>query len=95
VRSTADEIAKGSQQLEKDSSRLGFGVGSDGTDGEPRGSVKSVFAQYGIGGQLGRRERCLRRQLWPGWRIRIGFRRLGLRLGLEMEQVDSALPQAR
>ena len=35
VGSAADEVAKGGQQLEKDGGRMGFGVRSDGTDGEP------------------------------------------------------------
>jgi hypothetical protein len=35
VGSAADEVAKGGQQLEKNGSWVGFGVRSDGTDGEP------------------------------------------------------------
>jgi hypothetical protein len=43
----------------------------------------------------GRCERRLRRPISSGWRIGIGFRRLGLRLGWEIEELSSALPQAR
>jgi hypothetical protein len=32
----------------------------------------------------------LRRLIWPGWRIGIGFRRLGLWLGWEIEELSSA-----
>ena len=93
--SAADEVAKGGQQLEKNGSRMGFGVRSDGTNGEPCCSVEGGFAQYGICGQVGRCERRLRRLIWPGWWIGIRIRRLGLRLGWEIEELSSALPQAR
>jgi hypothetical protein len=95
VGSAADEVAKSGQQLEKNGGWMGFGVRSDGTDGEPCQSVEGGFAQYGICGQVGRCERWLRRLIWPGWRIGIGFRRLGLRLGWEIEELSSALPQTR
>ena len=95
VGSAADEVAKGGQQLEKNGSWMGFGVRSDGTDGEPCWSVEGGFAQHRVRGQLGRCERRLRRLIWPGWRIGIGFRGLGLRLGWEIEELSSALPQAR
>ena len=66
----------------------------------PAESMEGGFAQHrrsraGVRGQLGRCERWLRRRVWPGWRIGIGFRRLGLRLGWEIEQFGSALSQAR
>jgi hypothetical protein len=93
VGSAADEVAKGGQQLEKDGCGMGFGVRSDGADGEPCQSMQGGFAQWGVRGSLGRCERCLRRRVWPGGRIGIGFRRLGLRLGWEIEQLGSALPQ--
>jgi hypothetical protein len=32
VGSAADEVAKGSQQLKENGGRVGFGMGSDGTD---------------------------------------------------------------
>jgi hypothetical protein len=44
VGSGADEVAKDGQQLKKDSGRMGFGVRSDGTDGEPRQSIQGGFA---------------------------------------------------
>jgi hypothetical protein len=52
VGSTTEEVAKGGQQLEKDGGRVGFGVRSDGTDCEPRESLKGGFAQYGACGRL-------------------------------------------
>jgi hypothetical protein len=39
VGSAAEEVAKGGQELEKDRGRMGFGVRSDGTDGEACESV--------------------------------------------------------
>jgi len=44
VGSGADEVAKDGQQLKKDSGRMGFGVRSDGTDGEPCQSIEGGFA---------------------------------------------------
>jgi hypothetical protein len=95
VGSAADEVAKGGQQLEKNGGRMGFGVRSDGTHGEPGETMQGGFAQCGVRGSLGRRERWLRRRIWPGCWIWIGFGRLGLRLGWEIEQLSSALSHAR
>jgi hypothetical protein len=95
VWSAADEVAKGGQQLEKNGSRMGFGVRSDGTDNEACWSIKGGFAQYGIGGQLGQCERWLRRRAGQWRRIGIELRRLDLRLGWEIEEIRSALLQAR
>jgi hypothetical protein len=53
----ADEVAKGGQQLEKNGGRMGFGVRSDGTDGEPGKRMQGGFAQHRIRGRLGRCER--------------------------------------
>jgi hypothetical protein len=39
VGSAAEEVAKGGQELKKDGGRMGFGVGSDGTNGEACESV--------------------------------------------------------
>jgi hypothetical protein len=44
VGSAADEVAICGQELEKDGGRVGFGVRSDGTDGEPCQSIKGGFA---------------------------------------------------
>jgi hypothetical protein len=44
VGTAADEVAKDGQQLKKDRGRMGFGVRSDGTDGEPCQSIQGGFA---------------------------------------------------
>ena len=46
VGSAADEVAKGGQQLEKNGGRMGFGVRSDGMDGEPGETLEGGFAQH-------------------------------------------------
>jgi hypothetical protein len=45
VRSTADHVAEDSQKLKEDGGRVGLGVGSDGADSQPRGTVESGHGQ--------------------------------------------------
>jgi hypothetical protein len=48
VGSTAEQVAECGQKLEENGGRVGFGVGSDGTDGESCETVKSGSAQLWI-----------------------------------------------
>ena len=48
VGSRADQVAECGQKLEENGGRVGFGVGSDGTDGESCETVESGFAQLWI-----------------------------------------------
>jgi hypothetical protein len=50
VGSTTDQVAEDGQKLEEHGGGMGFGMGSDGADGESGETMESGFAQGGIRG---------------------------------------------
>jgi hypothetical protein len=96
VGSTADQVAEGGEKLEEDGRGMGFGVGSDGSDGDAGETMEGGLSQFWMRGRLGWRERRLGspHRVWRGWWMGIGGRRLGVLVRLRLpceKQLGAAL----
>jgi len=63
---TIDKVAEDGEKLKEQRSRMGFGVGRDGADGEPCESMESILMENGKSGGRGR---GILRRWRPRWRF--------------------------
>jgi hypothetical protein len=85
VRSGADDVAKGGEQLQENGFRLGLGVRGQGANGFSGEAIERVLLEYGVAGVLGLGRRFLaegRLWLWLGFRPERRNRVVGSRAGL-------------